>query len=44
MVGPSGAGKTTLLELLPRFHEPHAGAIRLDGVPLPQLTRPRSAP
>ena len=39
LVGPSGAGKTTLLELVPRFHDPDAGAVRLDGVPLTELTR-----
>ncbi len=39
IVGPSGAGKTTLLELVPRFHDPSAGEIRLDGVPLTNLTR-----
>jgi len=39
IVGPSGAGKTTLIELLPRFHDPVAGAIQLDGVPLPRLRR-----
>ncbi|WP_025771365.1 lipid A export permease/ATP-binding protein MsbA [Thioalkalivibrio sp. HK1] len=38
LVGPSGSGKTTLASLLPRFHDPHRGEIRLDGVPLPELT------
>ena len=34
LVGPSGAGKTTLVNLLPRFVEPSAGQVLLDGVPL----------
>ena len=39
LVGPSGAGKTTLADLLPRFHDPTSGQIRMDGVPLTRLTR-----
>ena len=31
MVGATGAGKTTLLSLLPRFYDPTAGRILLDG-------------
>jgi len=32
IVGRSGSGKSTLVSLLPRFHDPQAGSIRLDGV------------
>jgi ATP-binding cassette, subfamily B, bacterial MsbA len=34
LVGPSGSGKTTLANLLPRFLDPTAGQVSLDGVPL----------
>ena len=32
VVGPSGAGKTTLLQLLARFYDVNAGAVRVGGV------------
>ena len=32
IVGPTGAGKSTLLSLLPRFFDPTAGRVLLDGV------------
>lgn len=32
LVGPVGAGKTTLLSLIPRFYDPQAGAVLIDGV------------
>ncbi|MFH1738052.1 MAG: ABC transporter transmembrane domain-containing protein, partial [bacterium] len=38
LVGPSGAGKSTLVSLIPRFHDPSAGRILIDGHELPNVT------
>lgn len=37
LVGPSGGGKTTLCNLLPRFYDPTAGSICVDGVDLRKI-------
>jgi len=39
IVGPSGGGKTTLCQLIPRFYDVQAGAIRIDGLDIRQVTQ-----
>jgi len=39
LIGPNSSGKTTLIRLLTRVLEPASGEIRLEGVPVPRLSR-----
>ncbi|MBI3911170.1 MAG: ABC transporter ATP-binding protein [Armatimonadetes bacterium] len=39
LVGPSGGGKSTLLSLIPRFWDPQAGRVRVDGLDVRQITQ-----
>jgi subfamily B ATP-binding cassette protein MsbA len=38
LVGPSGGGKSTLMDLIPRFHDPLKGTIKIDGHDYKDLT------
>ena len=37
LVGPSGAGKTTIISLIPRFYDPSAGTVKIDGLDVRHL-------
>lgn len=39
IVGPTGAGKTTMVNLLMKFYDINGGSIKIDGVPISDLTR-----
>ena len=39
LVGPSGAGKSTIFNLIPRFYDPDAGIICIDGYDIRDLTQ-----
>lgn len=39
IVGPTGAGKTTIVNLLMRFYELSGGDIKIDGVPIADMSR-----
>jgi ATP-binding cassette subfamily B protein len=38
LLGPTGSGKTTIVNLLPRFYDVTAGAIKVDGIDLRDTT------
>lgn len=39
IVGPTGAGKTTIINLLMRFYDVDEGVIKIDGIPITNITR-----
>jgi ABC-type branched-subunit amino acid transport system ATPase component len=43
LIGPNGSGKTTTLNVISGFYAQQRGAVRLNGIALPVLKRPRRA-
>jgi ABC-type branched-subunit amino acid transport system ATPase component len=43
LIGPNGSGKTTTLNVISGFYAQQRGAVRLNGIALPLLKRPRRA-
>jgi subfamily B ATP-binding cassette protein MsbA len=39
LVGPTGAGKSTIISLIPRFYDPVAGKVKIDGVDIRTYTQ-----
>ena len=39
IVGPTGAGKTTMVNLLMKFYDINLGSIKIDGIPINELSR-----
>jgi subfamily B ATP-binding cassette protein MsbA len=38
LVGPTGGGKSTIIGLIPRFYDPTAGSVRIDGIDVRSFT------
>jgi ATP-binding cassette subfamily B protein len=38
LIGPTGSGKSTITNLIPRFYDPSAGRILIDGIDIRQVT------
>ena len=38
MVGPTGSGKSSVISLIPRFYDPSAGRVLIDGVDIREIT------
>ena len=37
LIGPTGSGKSTIINLIPRFYDPTAGRVLIDGIDIRQL-------